>query len=364
MMNVRSFAIAGLCVLILTSCEDKTSHSIVEESISTESSTETRVDETEEVDSEPEIAETTEVSEVEATVSDTERMDLYESFLKNDEKVHISKTIPVKYRCDIEKSIEQDCTLGEVIDLITTIDRYDGTTEKIGLDKIKYAYIDCGNDGNKELLININTKDDMEIYEQYVVVKEIDGVLSMIYSDATWPRSYIYFNKYGYIFGNSSGGASHHEFDKSFIDADGNIHYLYHNRDDEIVLGAADISFNGEPQFVPESIQLDGRYAFLTFDFNGTPENDSDDVYTYAKQSGEESRDWSKGYRCYSSFVLLQDDLIYDSSFPLKQFFDTKGLKICTLSEVEQMISEKEASEGLTDEVKNGEDAEWIELDF
>jgi hypothetical protein len=87
--------------------------------------------------------------------------------------------------------------------------------------------IDCGNDGNKELGLIIYTPMNIESWEQHIVVKDVDDTLQMIYADVAWSRSSIYMNEYGYIFGDGSGGAAYHGFDKSFIDADGKWHFIY-----------------------------------------------------------------------------------------------------------------------------------------
>ena len=126
-----------------------------------------------------------------------------------------------------------------------------------------------------------------------------------------------------------------------------------------------DLWFNGESHMVPEGTLLDGEYCFLQFDFNNDPDDDSEYYYTYAKLADEDSEDeWGNGFRGYFYAKLIDDDSIYADTHPLKQFFDQEGLQINTLKEIDQMIADKEAAEGLTEDIKNGKNIEWRTLDY
>ncbi len=292
---------------------------------------------------------------------------LYESFLHNRAKVHINPKLEQGSYFGFEVDTEQDYTLEEMVNAI--IDSYikSGEDVKIWLDTINYAYIDCGNDGDKELALMIYTPMYSEGWEQYLIIKEIDGSLQTVYSDVAWSRNAIYLNEYGYIFGDGSEGAAYHGYDKSYIDADGNLHFIYSDTSTSGISLENDggvLWFNGTSHIVPGDTELDGDYAFLDFDFNNTIDDDSDNIYTYAKLAEGSGFDWASGIRGYFYSDLVNDDALYEDSHPLKQFFNNEGLHIYTLNEIDQMIADKEEQEGLTEDIKNGENVVWGTLDY
>ncbi len=293
---------------------------------------------------------------------------LYESFLRNEATVRIKTESDFGYYFNFESVKDQDLTLEELVNTIIAAYIADNPDSKIWLDRIEYSYIDCGNDGNKELALIIYTPMSMEGWEQHLVIKDIDGTLQTIYSDVAWSRSSIFMNEYGYIFGDGSGGAAYHSYDKSFIDADGKWHFIYSDSSTAgIVPGGygGDLWFNGESHMVPEGTPLDGEYCFLQFDFNNDPDDDSEYYYTYAKLADDDTEDeWGNGFRGYFYAKLVDDDSIYADMHPLKQFFDQEGLQIKTLKEIDQMIADKEVAEGLTEDIKNGKNIEWQTLDY
>ena len=294
---------------------------------------------------------------------------LYESFLRNEVKVLISQNNNFGYYCNLEDMQDQELTLEELTNRIIAGyvgDEYSGV--KISLESIEYAYIDCGNDGKKELAVRINTPS-IDGWEEYVVIRENNGALETIFSDVAWSRSRICLNEYGYFYNDGSSGAANHGYDKSFIDADGQFHYIYSAS--STIFGvtedySADLWFDGDLHSVPAGTAIEGDFVFFSFDFNKTPDDDSDDVYTYAQSVYGEGYEPEDGFRGYYYGTLVDDDSIYDDSYPLKQFFIKEGLSTYTTKEIDHMIADKEAKEGLTDTVKNGKQVDWkpIEITF
>ncbi|MBP3199553.1 MAG: hypothetical protein J6N21_21505 [Butyrivibrio sp.] len=348
-----------LCTVLLTACTN-TNNTQQDNAIPINDENETEIQETE-LEAENIDLKTEEVTD------EGESKDLYESFLRNEAKVHINIESDFGYYYSFENYKDQDMSLEEIVNAIIASYIADNPEAKIWLENISYSYIDCGNDSIPELAIMIYTPMSMESWEQYIIIKEIDGTLQTVYSDVAWSRSSIYMNEYGYIFGDGSGGAAYHSYDKSFIDADGKWHFIYSDSSTAgIVPGGygGDLWFNGDSHMVPEDTQLDGEYAFLSFDFNNTIDDDSDDIYTYAKLAESTSDDWGNGFRGYFYTDLVNDDTLYEDSHPLKQFFNNEGLHIYTLNEINQMIADKEAAEGLTEDIKNGKNVEWQNLEY
>ncbi|RKM56744.1 hypothetical protein D6856_14705 [Butyrivibrio sp. XB500-5] len=293
------------------------------------------------------------IAATEASTAEVIEDSLFDSFLRNEAKVRIGTTGNYGYYCTLEDVQGQEFNLEELVNHIIAgyvVDAYSGV--KISLEKIEYAYIDCGNDGEKELAIIISTPTLTEGWEEYIIIKENDGSLETIFSDVAWNRSSIYLNKYGYFYNDASGGAFTHYFRKGYIDAGGKYHFLY-----------SDVSSGVINDF-------DEGFLMFSFDFNDTEDDESDDIYTYAVEdaASDTEIDWTQGHRGFYYFSLKDDDSIYEDSSPYKQHFQKHMSydmqKVYTIKEIEKMISDKEIQEGLTEIVKNGEAPEWQELEY
>jgi len=299
-------------------------------------------------------------SEEEGATQEDKGDRLFQSFLNNEAKVTIGDS---NIGCNFTEYKDKQYTLEELVNII--IAGYVGEPDsgvRIRIESIEYAYIDCGDDGKKELALKIYTP----IFgTEYIIVRENDGNLEMIYSDTSTDRSHIHLNEYGYFYNDNSGGAANQGLYKSFLDADGKNHYLYYVESNG--LSCKDKEYGTELwigssfQLISTDIELDGSYALFRFDFNNTLEDDSDDIYSYAEYDGDDvETEPDNGYRGYFYAKLSYDETIYSDNHPLKQIFN----KAYTLKEIDQMIAEKETSEGLSEKVKNGKAVEWIPLEI
>ncbi len=292
---------------------------------------------------------------------------LYEEFLANKAKVHIDPVQDKGEYFSFDGNVQQDCTLEEMVNAIIAGYISDNENSKISLDSIEYAYMDCGNDGKKELALMISTPEPFEGWIEYVVIKDFGGELRSIYSNVAWSRRSLYFNEYGYIFGDGSGGAAYHSFDKEYIDAEGTCHFVY---GDSTTAGLSydeyrpPLWFNGDSHELPDGLELDGDYVLIGFDFTGDKMDDEYEYYTYVRTADMPEDEWGNGFRGYFYGNLEKDNSIYEDTHPLKRFFDSEGLHIYTLDEIDGMIAEKEASLGITEEIKNGRNVEWKELAY
>ena len=287
----------------------------------------------------------------------------YANFLANKAKVHINQDRDFGTYFSFEKDKDLSYTLEELTNVI--ISNYLGQFEgaKIELEGIEYSYLDCGNDGNEELAVCIHTPS-LEDWAEYLIIKEIDGKLECLYSNEGWSRSRVGINKYGYIYGDGSGGASNHYFEKSYIDAHGNWHYIY--GDETTVFDCSDTEYpgdiwGGEGEHVSLEMPLPGSFVFFSFDFNNT-EDEKDNVFSYAQYSGDYEND--NGLGGYFYCKLIEDDGIYDDEYPLKKFYDAVGIETISIKELNELIREKAEAEGFTPEIASAEDVEWKELEY
>jgi hypothetical protein len=70
---------------------------------------------------------------------------------------------------------------------------------------------------------------DIEPWNEYIVIKNIDGRLETIYSNIAWSRYTIEMNEYGYISSSGSGGAYSNGKENGFLNKEGNYYDTYIN---------------------------------------------------------------------------------------------------------------------------------------
>lgn len=303
----------------------------------------------------------------------TESENLYKDFLGNNISVHMN------IECDQETPYfkfdeSKDYTLKELVEAILDghiVHDSDWNVE-ITLDTIEYAFIDCGNDGIPELALCIKTPQGAECWNEYIIIKDIDGKLESVYSDVGWSRSYKHINEYGYIYNDGSGGAAYHSFEKYYIDASGNLNFLYEDWTegfyisedttnlylvglDRIELTAADIhNYSGE---------------YIAVGVNMSDERDSEnyrirDYIVFAKPGANDIDSIKEGFKDISYIELITDDSLYSDSSPLKRMASNANVPIISLSELYSLISNREIEVGLSDEIKDGIEVRWQELNI
>ena len=308
-------------------------------------------------------------AEKEETTMLDNSLELYEEFLNNNAKVHIDVDADQdSIYFDFGDDKEQYYNLEELINTIIErhfSEKYEG---EAWLSGVSYAYIDCGNDGSPELALKISTpmgKDGYvaEGWMEYLVIKDIDGQLRSIYSDIAWSRSRINLNEYGYLCSDGSGGAVNQVFEKAFLDSAGKLHYIYRDLTTSAVGWGAEL-WVGRSISIPSGVVDEKNYVILQFDFNNTSDDYSDDVFTYVKYVEDSGHDVNEGVRGYFWWDLIDDESIYDLSNPLRLLLENEGLTVVSRTEIDKMIADKEKSEGLTDEIKNGKQAEWTDLEI
>ena len=275
---------------------------------------------------------------------------LYERFLRNEVKVKIGKekNLGNEWYFNFRASQGQEFTLEELVNtIIKWYTDYSGV--QITLEKIEYSFLDCGNDGSRELAIRIKTPSNDD-WTESIIIKEKDGKLETIYSDVGWSRSRICINEYGYIYGDGSGGASSHGFDKAFLDADGKYHYIYYDSTE----------FPNSP------------YGWLNFYFNDDKNTPSVTVWALIDETHEyddnDEDEFENGFKGYFYTQLLHDDSLYEESGEIYEYLRQNNRlpedKLVTINDLEQMIAQKEKKEGLTEEIKNGKTLIWEELAY
>lgn len=140
----------------------------------------------------------------------------YEAFLNGECGVVLSDS----YTDDIQYLVP--ClTEGEAYTLYDILDRlnnepwryeaengYGRVNGNYGAD-VSYAYIDCGQDGRKELALKIRKKS-VDDFQGIYIIQYRDNQLYLCYGIDSWSRRNVAMNPYGYIWEDGSGGAVLH----------------------------------------------------------------------------------------------------------------------------------------------------------
>lgn len=355
-MKKRTLHLLGLGMIIclsLTACNSSTTTE-TEESQSTiaESTSES---ETVTSESEPEDATefaTDTAHEVSADIPEG----LYRDFLTNKTKVQFTACADPDTAYDYLPIAGHSYTLQELTDLL--IENYTSEEQElIATPSTEYALIDCGKDGTPELALQINATLPMDEWNHLFVLKEKDGALEAVYCTLGWSRSTNDINQCGYISHFGSGGAATSYYAKAFVDGDGDYHFLYSN----IVDG-----WNGlEKQLTDTKGHKAEDFVYLGFAFEeGTADSPYYPVSSYGfLDSDSDIRERDELFTAYSYQPIKYDDSIYESGYCIKDYLESEGVKVYNIKDVEQMIADKEKTEGLTAEIKNAPMVEWTTLE-
>lgn len=79
--------------------------------------------------------------------------------------------------------------------------------------------------------------------------------------------------------------------------------------------------------------------------------------------SDSDIRERDELFTAYSYQDIKYDDSIYESGYCIKDYLESEGVKVYNIKDVEQMIADKEKTEGLTEEIKNAPMVEWTTLE-
>ncbi len=285
-----------------------------------------------------EVIDFEEVTETTDVMSTKQR---YESFLKGEGKLYFNQYMPSGYEA-IQFEKTKGYTLSELLAVLK------GKYTDVDIDmEIDYAYLDCGNDGVEELAIRFNgiSVEGPEISTQVYVIKDIEEKLECCYYYETWSRSHTDINCYGYVTSSGSNGASNHGYDAGYIDADGKWNFI-HYTEEEWNVGALDWNQKfGKLSEIAAGKQYEGYIVVTTTRF--------EEILT------DEDFYHMKNY--YAYYVDgVEGDVYSDGIY--KEIFDEAGVKTYRPEEIEAMISEKEISLGITEEIKQGKEISWETL--
>ncbi|SCZ78516.1 hypothetical protein [Pseudobutyrivibrio xylanivorans] len=133
----------------------------------------------------------------------------------------------------VSKLTKDDYTISELVeDMNAIFSNPDNYYAEGKVESVEYAYLDCGNDGNKEMVLRFTCPIVEEASSIEFILKEMDEKIQVVYSYCNWSRSETSINYQGFISGGGSNGASNHGYDCGIIKADGSYSYGYYEEEE------------------------------------------------------------------------------------------------------------------------------------
>ncbi len=192
---------------------------------------------------------------------------------------------------------------------------------------ISYGYIDCGLDGEPELLLNceyceVYTLEDADPYSmpfyEYLILKYFDDGLRIVDIEETYYRYETNISYSGIINYGGSNSAFSHGGDISYADKDGAIHNIYSY---DYTVGYADPfipTYSLPSDIIPEDYPYSEDYSDNGYEI---------DTYNFSEHdySDEGWEEYKKG----NFFAILdQDSEPADVSQEIKDYYESLGIKV------------------------------------
>lgn len=153
-----------------------------------------------------------------AGIDETE---IYEEFLRGEQGLYVKAD--AMFIGVNRFSVWQRYTLEDILDLLQMYYWMDGGGADRKIEKMEYAYLDCGGDGFREMAVRLvgmgicGAGDDSSIT---FLISCKSGRLELCYAFETWCRSWTEIYYYGFMDGGGSSGGSVGLYDNLFLDAD------------------------------------------------------------------------------------------------------------------------------------------------
>ena len=244
----------------------------------------------------------------------------------------------------------------EVCNIVNMASNYSVPVNELS-NNISYAYIDCGADGNMELALYFHDLMGQDgSVDMTMIIKNVNGRLEMCYKMQSEYREVCELsNVYGLVCSGGSTGASTSSSTLGLLDEDAVYNYLYTEDVEYDVFGSwsLDFYFPGLKGILADEIPADA-IVLMTYSFQEyNPDQSYDDYFSslkhslqlYDQMSGSPLTDEYIGYKD------ILDDL------------EMTGMGLYSYEEIQTMLADREASVGLTEEIKNGAEVEWIPID-
>lgn len=298
------------------------------------------------------------VEEKEPEIEEEDPFVLYTSFLAGDEPLYFRENVMFyeEYMFEAGKSY----TLDEICNRENIFHNSAATVNV--LDNLSYAYIDCGADGNKELALKVADLLDSGLidYTDTYIIKNLNGRLELCYLVESSYRNHMELtNEYGMILYTGSGGWRNESEAVAYLDSDCEYRHLYDKDMELLAYGTENYcDENFETELYNAVAGNDFEYRFVMTKYYFEPSESYSDYPEY-EASAKTSFELVDYPELSTEKIVISDPSIYESSV-YKDVMNQAGISFYSVAEIDDMIGEKAAQIGLTEEIMNGKPIEWI----
>ncbi|SDB22765.1 hypothetical protein SAMN02910298_01104 [Pseudobutyrivibrio sp. YE44] len=265
---------------------------------------------------------------------DDESASLYDGFLNNTVTATFHSNGDISQYVEFSEFLKDghSYSLNDIVSKITEEGQYgEGWTYESSTD----TYIDCGLDGNIEMIVSLLFDDE---FTPSLVIKNIDGKLNICFTGTSWSRceTSVYYT--GEVCSFGSGGATYHGGEYGYIDALGKYNFWYSEWDE----GYGDRDNDNQLHYfydVDHTINGADLLDILRINFVSSSDEKNDYYYIHLTDSdyNEIEDDPTNPDNPYD---IVRDILINE-----------QGYNVISPEEAEKMITEKRRAIGLTDEI-------------
>lgn len=221
------------------------------------------------------------------------------------------------------------------------------------LNDVYYGYIDCGMDGEDELLVAAEfiTPGDTDYIEEQFIVKAFGQDLKVLSMDTSGARYMTAITDTGYIYYEGSGGASSFYTEHSYMNAEGRRVFLY----------SAQFEYELSGAIIPDSFLPSGVQNESTWDYQ--EDGYEVDVYNFNYLGPEYDDRWDDYLReSYFVFYSPDGENIMPEE-PEKSIYETYKIKAVTEDDLYTELYKHLEDLGVTEELVDGEPADLELMD-
>lgn len=236
----------------------------------------------------------------------------------------------------------------------------------------QYAYIDCGDDGIRELAIHAQyILLGSQVFDKYYVFKNMKDGLKCCGAKEGYYRSFASLNEYGVFTYGGSGGANVYYQENQFVDGDGVCYFI---SSESHIMGFS------EPMvplsYIPDAKKKDGIYSesfkdngytAVIYFFDKSPrfpeeayDSDGNANQELIDKYNEEYQEWLD-----TELITFEDEYETPNILPsgaVKKYLDDNDIKYYSSDEMKEIFKDYYKQLGLTEKVFNGEEPEWKDL--
>jgi len=287
------------------------------------------------------------------TPDDSKSMEMYEAFLSGQEEVGISKVNLGYFLYEaIDSSFDKNktYTMEELLDCFFS-DRLACYENNYRVDELQYAFVDMGQDGERELVLHFTAYLNYDEYSTIFVIKNVSGKLEVCYYTEGGYRSYNYVNKQGVIATGGSGGASTWYDCNSTINSEGEEVIIYESES----MSAYDL-YTDEVDYGEIADKLGVADSLVIYRYSFEAYRDEDDsIEKYQEHIFNSYFTYGK----YDEDEVVYPDEIYEPSSKYSKFMNLVSDNVKKPDEMKELVKKRLDEFSLTDEMLLEDEPDW-----